>query len=96
MSKSLLVVQTKIESKILFIRGVKVMLDKDLAELYEVETKVFLQAVKRNIKRFPRDFMFLLTDQEVAILRSQIVTSRWGGLRYAPHVFTEQGVAMLS
>lgn len=86
-----------IEGKILLIRGYKVMLDSDLAALYGVETKVLVQAVKRNIARFPADFMFQLTNQEVAILRSQSVTSsQWGGRRYPPYVFTEQGVAMLS
>jgi hypothetical protein len=73
------------------------MLDMDLAVLYDVSTKVLLQAVKRNQKRFPPDFMFKLTKQEVTNLRSQIVTSSgWGGRRYLPYVFTEQGVAMLS
>ena len=72
------------------------MLDKDLAALYGVETKALIQAVKRNIERFPADFMYQLTDKEFAILRSQIVTSSWGGRRYSPYVFTEQGVAMLS
>ena len=86
----------KIESRIFHIRGKKVMLDIDLAELYAVPTKVLLQAVKRNIKRFPRDFMFPLTAQEVTILRSQIVTSSWGGRRYLPFAFTQEGVAMLS
>ena len=78
------------------IRGHKVMLDSDLADLYRVPTKVFNQAVKRNLKRFPRDFMFRLTGKEVKILRSQIVTSSWGGRRNLPYAFTEQGVAMLS
>ncbi len=72
------------------------MLSHDLALLYGVETKVLLQAVKRHILRFPPDFMFQLDDQEVAALRSQIVTSSWGGQRYKPYAFTEQGVAMLS
>ena len=86
-----------IEKRIFLIRGQKVMFDSDLAELYEVPTKVFNQAVKRNQQRFPSDFMFCLNYQEVKILRSQIVTSRfWGGRRYNPCVFTEQGVAMLS
>jgi len=87
-----------IEKKILLIRGEKVMLDAALAELYGVATKVLLQSVKRNIKRFPSDFMFQLNYQEVAALRSQIVTSNIGrgGRRYQPYVFTEQGVAMLS
>lgn len=86
----------KIERLIFLIRGEKVMLDADLAVLYEVETRVLVQAVKRNIGRFPRDFMFQLNDQEAENLRSQSVTSSWGGRRYAPYVFTEQGVAMLS
>ncbi|MBK9190707.1 MAG: ORF6N domain-containing protein [Crocinitomicaceae bacterium] len=85
-------------TKIYLIRGQKVMLDKDLAELYGVGTKVLKQAVKRNISRFPEDFMFELSDDEAEILRSQIVTSRlnWGGSRYLPMVFTEQGITMLS
>ena len=86
----------KIESKIFHVRGKKVMLDKDLADLYEVPTKVLLQAVKRNKGRFPHDFMYHLTDIEVINLRSQFVTSSWGGRRHVPYVFTEQGVAMLS
>jgi len=85
-----------IVSKIYFIRSVKVMLDRDLAELYDVETKVLKQAVRRNINRFPADFMFELTKDEFKNLRSQFVTSSWGGARYLPMVFTEQGVAMLS
>ena len=85
-----------VEKRIYFIRGNRVMLDKDLSMLYEVPTKVLIQAVKRNQKRFPSDFMYYLTDKEVAILRSQIVTSSWGGRRYRPYAFTEQGVAMLS
>ncbi len=85
-----------IESRIFNIRKNKVMLDRDLAVLYGVSTKALLQAVKRNAKRFPSDFMYLLTDNEVTILRSQIVTSSWGGRRYKPYAFTEQGVAMLS
>jgi hypothetical protein len=85
-----------ITGKILLIRSQKVILDRDLAEMYGVKTKVLLQAVKRNIKRFPDDFMFQLTSDEFKILRSQFVTSSWGGRRYAPYAFTEQGVAMLS
>ncbi|OGW59656.1 MAG: DNA-binding protein [Nitrospirae bacterium RIFCSPHIGHO2_02_FULL_42_12] len=85
-----------IERKIYIIRGQKVMLDSDLAELYNITTKVLVQAVKRNLRRFPADFMFQLTNQEVAVLRSQFVTSSWGGRRYVPYAFTEQGVAMLS
>lgn len=72
------------------------MLDSDLAELYLVETKQLKRAVKRNANRFPDDFMFELTENEFAILRSQFGTSSWGGVRYAPMAFTEQGVAMLS
>jgi hypothetical protein len=85
-----------IERRIYLIREQKVMLDADLAELYQVPTKVFNQAVKRNLERFPSDFMFQLTREETKILRSQIVTSNWGGRRYLPYAFTEQGVAMLS
>ena len=72
------------------------MLDRELASLYGVTTSVFMQAVRRNIERFPEDFMFQLTEEEFSNLRSQIVISRWGGRRYLPYVFTEQGVAMLS
>jgi hypothetical protein len=72
------------------------MLDKDLAELYDVETKALNQAVKRNLLRFPEDFMFQLSEQEFQNLRSQIVTASWGGRRTPPYAFTEQGVAMLS
>ena len=82
--------------RIHFIREQKVMLDRDLAELYGVETKVLNQAVSRNVKRFPEDFMFQLTMKEFENLKSQIVTSSWGGIRKLPFVFTEQGVAMLS
>ena len=79
------------------IRGKQVMLDSDLARLYCVETKVFMQSVKRNIERFPINFMFQLTDEEYIVLRSQFVTSKGrGGRRYNPYVFTEQGIAMLS
>jgi hypothetical protein len=85
-----------LEKKILLISGQKVMLDSDLAELYGVETRVLMQAVKRNASRFPVDFMFQLTNQEFSNLKSQFVTSSWGGIRKLPHVFTEQGVAMLS
>ena len=85
-----------IQSKIYEIRGQKVMLDRDLAELYGIETKVLKQAVKRNMKRFPSDFMFELTQDEFECLRSQFVTSNArGGTRYMPFVFTEQGVAIL-
>ncbi|HEX4104197.1 MAG TPA: ORF6N domain-containing protein [Candidatus Paceibacterota bacterium] len=85
-----------IEQRIYLIRGRKVILDSDLAELYGVETKNFNKAVKRNLGRFPQDFMFKLTQGEADNLRFQIGTSSWGGRRYLPYVFTEQGVAMLS
>jgi hypothetical protein len=85
-----------IEKKIFLIRGLSVMLDKYLEELYGIKTKVLIQSVKRNKERFPEDFMFQLTKNEFEILRSQIVTSRWGGQRYLPYVFTEQGVAKKS
>jgi len=86
----------RIANKIYLIRDKKVMLDRDLAELYGVETKVLKQAVRRNIERFPEDFMFELIKSEFENLRSQIVTSSWGGARYSPMAFTEQGVLMLS
>jgi len=79
-----------------YIRGEKVILVVDLARLYEVPTKVLKQAVRRNIGRFPADFMFELTEDEVLSLRSQIVTSKKGGTKFLPFAFTEQGVAMLS
>ncbi|RLI99254.1 MAG: ORF6N domain-containing protein [Candidatus Aenigmatarchaeota archaeon] len=88
-----------IERKIYLIRGHKVMLDSDLAQLYGVETRVLLQSVKRNISRFPEDFMFQLTKEEYDSLRSQIVILKPGRgkhRKYLPYVFTEQGVAMLS
>jgi hypothetical protein len=83
-------------TKIYMIREQKVMLDMDLAELYGVETKQLKRAVRRNIKRFPSDFMFELSQEELEILRSQFGTSSWGGLRYPPMAFSEQGIAMLS
>jgi len=88
-----------IEQSIRQVRGQRVLLDADIAALYGVPTKALVQAVKRNIDRFPSDFMFQLGNQEVAVLRSQTVTSNAvgrGGRRYAPYAFTEQGVAMLS
>jgi len=91
-----LVTVERIANKIYLIRDKKVMLDRDLAELYGVETKVLKQAVRRNIERFPEDFMFELIKSEFKNLRSQIVTSSWGGPRYSPMAFTEQGVATLS
>ncbi len=92
------VVLEAIAPRIVQIRGQKVMIDADLAELYGVQTKVLVQAVKRNLERFPKDFMFQLANQDVADLRSQSVTSslRHGGRRTMPYAFTEQGVAMLS
>src|SRR5438128_11998614 len=86
-----------IERRIYLIRGHKVMLSPDLAELYQVEPRALVQAVKRNIDRFPEDFMFQLTREEYADLKSQIVISSWGGARRAtPYAFTEQAMAMLS
>ena len=85
-----------IQSKIYTIRGYKVMLDFDLAELYQTETKILKRAVKRNIARFPPDFMFTLTEEEFTNLRCQIGTSSWGGSRYEPFAFTQEGIAMLS
>ena len=86
----------RIEKKILLIRGHKVMLDSDLAVLYGVTTKRLNEQVRRNLRRFPSDFMFQLTSDEAESLRSQSATSKRGGRRYLPYVFTEQGVAMLS
>lgn len=85
-----------IENRIYMLRGQKVILDADLADLYEVETKVLVRAMKRNSDRFPSDFMFQLTREECTNLRFQFGTSSWGGRRYLPYAFTEQGVAMLS
>ena len=97
MSKEI-ALEERVESRIYLIRGKKVMLDSDLAELYETETKGLLQAVKRNLERFPEDFMFQLNQKEYEVLRSQFVTSNKGrgGRRFKPYAFTEQGVAMLS
>lgn len=85
-----------IQKKIFIIRDQKVMLDKDLAELYSVETKNLNKAVKRNIERFPKDFMFQLSEDEFDNLKFHFGTSNWGGTRKLPYAFTEQGVAMLS
>ncbi len=85
-----------IMTKIYFIREQKVMIDNDLAELYGVETRRLNEQVKRNIARFPEDFMFQLTEEEFTNLKSQIATSSWGGRRKLPYVFTEHGVLMLS
>ena len=91
-------IKKEIAGLICLIRGKRVMIDSDLADLYGVETKQLNRAVRRNLERFPEDFMFILSDQEVTDLRCQIGTSgsRYGGRRYKPYVFTEQGVAMLS
>ena len=87
----------RVERRILLIRGLRVMVSTDLAELYEVAPRILIQAVKRNYQRFPADFMFQLTREEYTNLKSQFVTSSWGGARRAtPYAFTEQGVAMLS
>ena len=96
MSRKLILPDEIVTSKIRFIRGQKVILDKDLAELYNVETKNLNKAVRRNLKRFPDDFMFQLTHKEFENLMFQTGTSSWGGTRKMPYVFTEQGVAMLS
>lgn len=85
-----------VATKILLIRGKRIMLDKDLAKLYEVETRQLTRQVRRNIDRFPEDFMFRLTKQEFQNLMCQFGTSSWGGIRKSPYAFTEQGVAMLS
>jgi len=92
----ILIPQEVLISKVHEIRGQKVMLDRDLTELYQVETKQLKRQVRRNIDRFPDDFMFELSIEEHEILRSQSGTSNWGDTRYAPMAFTEQGVAMLS
>ena len=94
--QALRIVEEKIVNKIYLIRGMKVMLDFELSELYETETKQLKRQVRRNIERFPDDFMFELTTEEFSDLRSQFGTSSWGGSRYTPMAFTEQGVAMLS
>jgi len=86
-----------VEKKIYFLRGHRVMISNDLSMLYGVEPRILIQAVKRNKERFPNDFMFQLNQEEFTILKSQFVTSSWGGARRAfPYAFTEQGVAMLS
>ncbi len=96
MSTKSIIPDEVITNKIFLIRNQKVLLDSHLAELYQVETKQLKRQVRRNIERFPEDFMFKLTKNEFDNLRSQIGTSSWGGSRYTPMVFTEQGVAMLS
>lgn len=96
-TKRSLILQQRIENKIFIIRGKKVMLDRDLAELYGVSTKQLNQQVKRNIKRFPDDFMLQLSEEEMKFLRSQFVTLEKGKYsKYEARAFTEQGVAMLS
>ncbi len=97
MAKKTIVPVEHIEKRIFYLRGQKIMLSTDLAELYGVEPRILIQAVKRNTDRFPDDFMFQLNKAEFENLKSQIVISSWGGLRRAtPYAFTEQGVAMLS
>ena len=93
---SSLVLASPIQRKIHIIRGQKVMLSTDLAALYRVQPRALVQAVRRNINRFPRDFMFQLSPAETRNLKSQFVISSWGGQRAAPFAFTEQGIAMLS
>ena len=103
MNELIIIDNQTIQDKIYTIRGVQVMVDRDLAELYNVETRALKQAVKRNIERFPEDFMFRLSNSEIDSVRSQIVTSRKkdffagqeGGRRYLPYAFTEQGIYML-
>ena len=94
--KDLMIPDELVMNKIYLIRGQKVMLDRNLAELYSVETRQLKRQVKRNLDRFPADFMFELSEEELNNLRSQIGTSSWGSTRYTPYAFTEQGVAMLS
>jgi hypothetical protein len=86
----------EIAEKIYLIRGHKVMLDKDLSEMYGVETKRLIEQVNRNLLRFPAEFMFRLSDEEFEVVRSQFATSQRGGRRYAPYAFTEHGMLMLS
>ena len=95
-AKQALVEYEIVVSKIAVVRGQRVMFAQDLAVLYGVETRVLMQAVQRNIDRFPQDFLFQLNDQEFTNLKSQFVTSSWGGIRKLPYAFSEQGVAMLS
>jgi hypothetical protein len=96
-ASELIVTEGRIESVIFLVRGHRVLIDTDLGTLYGVETRSLVQAVKRNIQRFPSDFMFQLNKDEFDALRSQIVISKGkGGRRYHPYVFTQQGVAMLS
>ena len=92
----MLVAEQKILNRIYVVRGQKVMIDEDLAKMYQVETRRLNEQVKRNANRFPKDFMFTLTENEYESLKSQNATSSWGGRRKSPNAFTEQGVAMLS
>ncbi|WP_456377932.1 ORF6N domain-containing protein [Lutibacter sp.] len=96
MNKEIVIPDEIISNKIYLIRGQKVMLDRDLAELYQVETRRLNEQVKRNRNRFPEDFMFELTKEEFSVLKSQNATSSWGGVRKNPKAFTEHGVLMLS
>lgn len=96
MNKAIGITDEHVVNKIYLVKGKRIMPDSDLAALYDVGTKVLNQAVKRNLSRFPEDFMFQLTEKEWQNLRSQSVTSSWGGRRTLPFVFTEQCVAMLS
>lgn len=95
-TNSKIIPNERIERRIFWLRGEKVMLDSDLAELYEVDTKMLKRSVRRNLERFPENFMFELTVKEWEVLRCQIGTSKRGGSRYLPFAFTEPGVAMLS
>lgn len=92
----LIIGEQEIADKIYYIRGMKVMLDSDLAEMYGVETKRLIEQVNRNMLRFPAEFMFQLTNEEFDLLRSQFATSKRGGRRYAPYAFSEHGILMLS
>ena len=97
MTRTTILLPEAIAQRIHFVRGAKVMLDQDLAVLYGIETRVLVKAIKRNLRRFPPDFMFQLTDEEWMVLRSQNVISKGrGGRRYAPYAFTEHGALMLS
>ena len=96
MSEKIGISEDVVINKIYEVRGVKVMIDRDLAELYGVETKYLKRQVRRNIERFPSDFMFELNKKELNNLRSQFGTSSWGGVRYQPMAFAEQGIAQLS
>ena len=96
MKKRGLIGVTEIQAMIIELRGQRIILDKDIAALYGVSTKRLIEQVKRNIERFPSDFMFQLNEEEFEFLRSQIATSSWGGRRYLPYAFTRNGANMLS